>query len=112
MVQSSRAINKSEVLMTTTLSQYTSRVFGSVSLPNQKEFNRQNKINGHRIFMINQNLKILLFCTVQDYNQAISRVILSQIFDTARNAYCTQITRVVFFYGSESWYRPRRDRKL
>ena len=47
---------KSEVLMTTTyhllkwLSQYTSRVlarFRSVSLPNQKEFNRQNKRNGH-----------------------------------------------------------------
>ena len=27
-------------------------------------------------------------CTAQDYNQAISHVILSQIFDTARNAYC------------------------
>ena len=30
----------------------------------------------------------LLLCTAQDYNQAISHVILSQIFDTARNAYC------------------------
>ena len=38
--------------------------------------------------MINQNLKILLLCTAHDYNQAISHVILSQIFDTARNAYC------------------------
>ena len=37
------------------------------------------------IFMINQNLKILLFCTAQDCNQAISHVILSQIFDNARN---------------------------
>ena len=37
--------------------------------------------------MINQNLKILLFCTAQDYNQAISHVILSQIFDNARNAF-------------------------
>ena len=27
-------------------------------------------------------------CTAQDYNQVISHVILSQIFDTARNAYC------------------------
>ena len=27
-------------------------------------------------------------CTAQDYNLAISHVILSQIFDTARNAYC------------------------
>ena len=50
---------------------------------------------------------MLLFCTAQDNNQAISHVILSQIFDTARNAYCilsdsTQITRVVFFNGSES----------
>ena len=69
--------------------------------------------------MINQNLKILIFCTVQDYNQAISHVILSQIFDNARNAFSIlsdqvhrYITRVVFFYGSESWYRPRRDRKL
>ena len=76
------------------LSQYTLRVlarFRSVSLPNQKKFNRQNdknKRNIHKIFMINQNLKILLFCTAQDYNQAISHVILSQIFDTARNAYC------------------------
>ena len=38
--------------------------------------------------MINQNLKILLLCNAQDYNQEISHVILSQIFDTARNAYC------------------------
>ena len=38
--------------------------------------------------MINQNLKILLLCNAQDYNRAISHVILSQIFDTARNAYC------------------------
>ena len=38
--------------------------------------------------MINQNLKMLLFCTVQDYNQAISHVILSQIFNTVRKAYC------------------------
>ena len=37
--------------------------------------------------MINQNLKILLFCTAQDYNQAISHVILSQIFDNARNTF-------------------------
>ena len=37
--------------------------------------------------MINQNLKILLFCTAQDYNQAISHVILSQIFDNAINAF-------------------------
>ena len=37
--------------------------------------------------MINQNLNILLFCTAQDYNQAISHVILSQIFDNARNAF-------------------------
>ena len=35
-------------------------------------------------FMINQNLKILLLCTAQDCNQAISHVILSQI---ARNAF-------------------------
>ena len=28
------------------------------------------------------------FVTAQDYNLAISHVILSQIFDTARNAYC------------------------
>ena len=65
--------------------------------------------------MINQNLKILLFCTAQDYNQAISHVILSQIFDNARNAFSILSdqyteTRVVFFYGSESCYRPRRDR--
>ena len=33
------------------------------------------------------NLKILLFCTAQDYNQAISHVILSQIFDNAKNAF-------------------------
>ena len=76
------------------LSQYTSRVFGKISLvfrPNQKEFNRQNdknKRNGHKIYVINQNLKMLLFCTAQVYNQAISHVILSQIFDTVRNAYC------------------------
>ena len=38
--------------------------------------------------MINQNLKILLLCNAQDYNQEISHVILSQIFDTSRNAYC------------------------
>ena len=56
-------------------------------------------------------IKIQLLCTAQDYNLAISQVILSQIFDTARNAYCI-LTRVVFFYCSESWYRPRRDRKL
>ena len=31
---------------------------------------------------------------------------------TAFQVISTQITRVVFFYGSESWYRPRRDRKL
>ena len=37
--------------------------------------------------MINQNLKILLFCTAQDYKQAILYVILSQIFDNARKAY-------------------------
>ena len=37
--------------------------------------------------MINQNLKILLLCTAQDCNQAISHVILSQIFDNARNAF-------------------------
>ena len=37
--------------------------------------------------MINQNLKILLLCTAQDCIQAISRVILSQIFDNARNAF-------------------------
>ena len=59
-----------------------------------------------------------LLCTAQDYNQTISHVILSQIFDNVRNANCilsvisTQITRVVFFYDSESWYRLRRDRKL
>ena len=35
-----------------------------------------------------QNLKILLLCTAQDYNIEISHLILSQIFDTARNAYC------------------------
>ena len=75
------------------LLQYTLRVLArvcSVSLPNQKEFNRQNdknERNDHSIFMINQNLKMLHFCTAQDYNQAISHVILSQIFDTARNAY-------------------------
>ena len=88
---------KSEVLMTTTyhllqwLSQYTSRVFGKISFSfsaKQKGFNRQNKRNGHKIFMINQILKILLLCTTQDYNQAISHIILSQIFDTVRNAYC------------------------
>ena len=70
------------------LSQYTSRVlaiFRSVSLPNQKEFNRQKwSLN----FQINENLKILLLCTAQDYNLALSHVILSQIFDTARNAFC------------------------
>ena len=37
--------------------------------------------------IINQNLKMLLFYTAQDYNQAISHVILSQIFDNARNAF-------------------------
>ena len=31
---------------------------------------------------------IQLLCTAQDYNLAISHVILSQIFDTARNVYC------------------------
>ena len=69
------------------LSQYTSRDlarFRSVSLPNQKEFNKKWSLN----FQINQNLKILLLCTAQDYNLAISHLILSQIFDTARNAYC------------------------
>ena len=84
---------KSEVLIMTTyhllqwLSQYTGSLarFCSVSLPNQQ--NDKNRRNGHQIFMINQNLKILLFCTAQDYNQAISHVILSQIFDNARNAF-------------------------
>ena len=38
--------------------------------------------------MINQNLKIMLLCNAQDYNQAISHIILSHIIDTARNAYC------------------------
>ena len=38
--------------------------------------------------MINQNLKMLLFCTVRDYNRAISHVILSQMFNTVRKAYC------------------------
>ena len=67
--------------------------------------------------MINQNLKILLLCNAQDYNQAISHVIFSQIFDTARNAYCILSDQYTdnsscFFYGSESWFRPRKDRKL
>ena len=39
-----------------------------------------------KIFMINQN-QIILFCTAQNCNQAISHVILSQIFDNARNAF-------------------------
>ena len=47
----------------------------------------KKKVDGLK-FMINQNLKILLFCTAPDYNQALSNAILSQIFDTARNAYC------------------------
>ena len=79
---------KSEVLLTTTyhLLQWLSQIhqgslarFCSVSLPNQNEFNIQNKRNGHYI---------LLLCGAQDYNQVISHVILSQIFATARNTYC------------------------
>ena len=52
------------------------------------------------------------------YNLAISHVILSQIFDTARNAYCilsnqyTDNSSCFLLWYSESWYRPRRDRKL
>ena len=30
---------------------------------------------------------MLLFCSAQDYNQTISHIILSQIFDTVKNAY-------------------------
>ena len=57
-----------------------------------------------------------VYCTTL-YNLAISHVILSQIFDTARNAYCILSDQYTdnsscFLYGSESWYRPRRDRKL
>ena len=74
--------------------------FCSVSLPNQNEFNRQNKINGH-----------YCFCVLHRIIIKQSHVILSQIFDTARNAYCIlsdQCTDnlVVFFYGSESLFRP------
>ena len=44
--------------------------------------------NGHYIFMIKISKSyILIFSTALDYNQAISHVILSQIFDTARIAY-------------------------
>ena len=62
MVQSSRAIDKNEVLLTTTyhLLQWLSKIilqgslarFCSVSLPNQNEFNRQNKRNGHYRFCV------------------------------------------------------------
>ena len=67
------------------LSQYTSMIFGKILFSfsaKAKGINRQNdqnKRNGRYIFMINQNLKMLLFCTVQDYNQAISHI---------KNAYC------------------------
>ena len=57
MVQSSsRAIDKSEVLMMTTYHflqfQGSLARFCSVSLPNQNEFNRQNKRNGHYCFCV------------------------------------------------------------
>ena len=72
--------------------------------------------NGHYIFMIKISKSyILIFSTALDYNQAISHEILSQIFDTARIAYCilsdqyTDNSSCLFFYGSD---RPRRDRKL
>ena len=67
--------------------------FRSISLPNQNNSidssYDKNIRNDHNIFMINQDFKMLLFCTAQDYNEAISHVIHSQIFDTARNAYCS-----------------------
>ena len=70
--------------------------------------------------MINQNLKIQLLCNAQDYNQAISHVILSQIFDTARNAYCivsdqytdNKLFSFMVVRAGIDQERPRRDRNL
>ena len=60
--------------------------------------------NGHYIFMINRNLKILhtafLYCTGLTSSNITRNSVLSPIFDTARNAYCIlrsdQITRLIF----------------
>ena len=69
--------------------------------------------------MLNQTLKILLFCTAQDYNQAISHVILSQIFDNARNAFSilsdqyTDNSSLFYFMVVKAGIdQERRDRKL
>ena len=104
------------------LSQYTSRVFGKISFSFSAKSNNSTDRRKEMVIKFSEKPKsqntAFVYC-IALYNLAISHVILSQIFDTARNAYCilsdqysTQITRVVFFYGSESWYRPRRDRKL
>ena len=80
MVSTVEQLIKSEVLLTTSYNgchnilQGSLARFYSVSLPNQNEFNRQNKRK--------KKWSLLLLCTAQDYNQAISHVILSQIFDT------------------------------
>ena len=62
--------------------------FRSVSLPNQKEFNRQSKkmVTKFSEKTISQNTAFV-YCTAL-HNPAISHVILSQIIDTARNPYC------------------------
>ena len=92
------------------LSQYTSRVFGKISF----SFSAKSKIiqqteekKWSLNFQKNQNLKILLLCTAQHYNLAISHVILSQIFDNAGNAFSILSNQYTgnlscIFYGSES----------
>ena len=57
------------------------------------------------------------FLSAQDYNQAISHVILSLIFDNARNAFSILSDQYTdnsscFLLCSENWHGPRRDRKL
>ena len=38
---------------------------------------------------LHARVKILLLCNALDYNQTISHIIFSQIFDTSRCAYCS-----------------------
>ena len=64
--------------------------FHSVSLPNQNNsIERMIKIKEMVTkFSVKPKSQNTAFCTAQDYSQARSHVILSQISDTARNAYC------------------------
>ena len=76
---------KSEVLLTTTPLTVAVTIYFKGLWQDFVQFLCQTKMNS--IDRIKEMVTIVL-CTAQYFIQAISHVILSQIFDTARNAYC------------------------